>query len=238
MRLETLRLFLYFALFYANVMPLQALAQGSEQAPVVVEAPVEASEPWSQRVDFAWGAALTSNYISDGITQTDNGPAGQLYFEIESDLFYSGIWTSNVTLDDDKQEVDLYAGIRMQTGKVELDLAYFRYYYLEETGDCCGEWIGKADIAITDAFTLNTRADYDPQADAAQATIGATIALGEKLEFTAAIQQSFATEVADWNAGVTWSMTDTASLDLRYFESQIDDARLVATLAFEFSTAE
>lgn len=218
--------------------PQPAMAQGSEQAPNVVEAPLETAEPWSQRIDFAFGAALTSDYISDGITQTRNGPAGQFYFEAAGDLFYSGIWTSNVSLGDDNQEVDLYAGIRATVGTIDLDLAYFRYLYLEETGDCCGEWIGKADIAIGEQFTLNTRADYDPQADAAQATLGATIKFNDKLEFSAAIQESFATEVADWNAGLTWSFTDTLSLDMRVYDLQIDDARFVATLAYEFSTAE
>jgi uncharacterized protein (TIGR02001 family) len=238
MYFELMRLCLYFALFYANVMPLQALAQGSEQAPTVIEAPLEETGPWSQRIDFAFGAALTSNYISDGITQTRNGPAGQFYFEAAGDLFYSGIWTSNVSLGDDNQEVDLYAGIRATAGSVELDLAYFRYLYLEDTGDCCGEWIAKADIPVGEQFTLNTRADYDPQAQAAQATLGVTVEFNDKLEFSAAIQQSFATEIADWNAGITWSVTDTLSLDLRVYDSQIDDGRFVATLAYDFSTAE
>jgi uncharacterized protein (TIGR02001 family) len=238
MRIETVRIISFFALFVGVMSPQPAFAQGSEQAPEVVEAPLEETGPWTQRIDYAFGAALTSNYMSDGITQTRNGPAGQFYFEASSGFFYSGIWTSSVSLGDDNQEVDLYAGVRTSAGTVDLDLAYFRYLYLEDTGDCCGEWIAKADIPLGEQITLNTRADYDPQADAAQATLGVTVEFSEKLEFTAAIQQSFATEVADWNAGFTWSMTDTLSLDLRVYDSQIDDARFVATLAFDFSTAE
>ena len=218
--------------------PQPAWAQGSQQAPDVVEAPLEKPEPWSQRIDIAFGAALTSNYISDGITQTRNGPAGQFYFEAQSGFFYSGIWTSNVSLGDDNQEVDLYAGIRGTAVGVDLDLAYFRYLYFEDTGNCCGEWVAKADIPLGGPVTLNTRADYDPQADAAQATLGVTVEFSDKLEFTAAIQESFATNIADWNAGFTWSMTDTLSLDLRLYDSQIDDARFVVALAYDFSTGE
>jgi uncharacterized protein (TIGR02001 family) len=238
MHIDTVRTFSFLALFWAVMSPQPALAQPPAPEPKVVEAPVGKDEPWSQRIDYAFGASLTSNYMSDGITQTRNGPAGQFFFEAQSGVFYSGIWTSNVSLGDDNQEVDLYAGIRGTAGTVDLDLAYFRYLYLEDSGDCCGEWIIKADIPAGEKFTLNTRADYDPQAASAQATIGATIQFSDALEFSASIQETFATQVADWNAGLTWSMTDTVSLDLRYYESQIDRARFVATLAYEFSTAE
>ena len=222
------------------VCPSIAHAQGpsgaAEEPPLVIKAP-EAGNGWSDRIDFAFGAAATSNYVSDGFTQSGDGPALQAYGEISSGIFYSGIWMSSVELDGDNIEFDLYAGIRGEMGGIALDLSYYRYLY-DESGDCCGEWIGKADIALGEKLTLNTEVDLDPQAAVIQATVGATLAVTDEWEFSGAIQENFDTRFADWNAGGTWSMTDQLSMDLRYYGSDADNDRFVATLAWDFSTAE
>ncbi len=222
------------------VCPSFAHAQGpagaAEGPAVVINAPEPGNE-WSDRIDFALGVAATSNYMSDGFTQSDEGPALQAYGEISSGIFYSGIWMSGVELDGDRIEFDLYAGIRGELGGIALDLSYYRYLY-DESGDCCGEWIGKADIALGEKLTLNTEVDFDPQAVVIQGTIGATLAATDEWEVSGAIQENFDTGFSDWNAGVTWSMTDQLSMDLRYYGSDAHNDRIVATLAWDFSTAE
>jgi uncharacterized protein (TIGR02001 family) len=220
------------------VAPADAQDRGpSAEGPPPIIDTAEPESGWSDRIDVAFGAAVTTNYMSDGITQTDNGPAAQGYAELSSGIFYSGIWLSNVKLDADRLEADLYAGIRGEAGGVELDLAYYRYLY-DESGNCCGEWIGKADIPLGEKLTINTRIDVDPQAVTVQATGGATYEINDDWEFSAAVQKTYESRETDWNAGLTWSMTEEVSLDMRYYESTIDDARLVATLAWEYSTAE
>lgn len=229
-----------FAASVASLFPSWANAQGpaggAEGPPLVIRAR-ESGNEWSDRIDFAFGVAATSNYISDGLTQSADGPALQGYGEISSGIFYSGIWMSSVELDGDSIEFDLYAGVRGEIGGLALDLSYYRYLY-DESGDCCGEWIGKADIALGEKLTLNTRLEIDPQAVVVHGVIGATVAITDSWEFTAAFQENFDTDFSDWNAGATWSMTDQLSMDLRYYGSDAHNDRLVATLAWDFSTAE
>ncbi len=228
------------AVLLAQLPPQFAHAQdpgtAAEEPPRIVTA-AEPVNDWPDRIDFAFGAAATTNYVSDGFAQSGDGPAVQGYGEISSGIFYSGIWMSSVELDGDSIEFDLYAGVRGEIGGVALDLAYYRYLY-DESGDCCGEWIAKADFTLNEKLTLNTELDLDPQAVVIQGTMGATYSVSDNWEFSAAFQDNFDTNFSDWNAGATWSMTDQLSMDLRWYGSDANNDRLVATLAWDFSTAE
>ncbi|MCU0789555.1 MAG: TorF family putative porin [Nitratireductor sp.] len=237
--IKFLRLFLSGTLTVLASTPSlaeEALHRTEGPPPEIISAP-EPENSYSDRIDVSFGVALTSNYMSDGITQTENGPAVQGYVEVSSGIFYSGIWLSNVKLDADRLETDLYAGIRGEMGGIDLDLSYYRYLY-DDSGDCCGEWIGKADIPLGEKLTLNTRMDIDPQSVRVQATGGLTWEVSDDWEFSAAVQKSFDGSETDWNAGLTWSMTEEVSFDLRYYDSAIDDARFVATMAWDYSTGE
>ena len=46
--------------------------------------------------DLSFGATLTSNYISRGITHSGNDPAIQGYVEPSVGLGYVNLWSSNV----------------------------------------------------------------------------------------------------------------------------------------------
>ncbi len=92
----------------------------------------------SQGLSFSFGASLTSNYISRGVTQSMDGPALQFYGEVETNGFYAGLWGSTVDLPPDDLEIDLYAGYRWSLGSTTVDVGYARYIY-DSTGDCCGE---------------------------------------------------------------------------------------------------
>lgn len=226
---------------YLPVLALPSFATPSSAAePVVVEAPpgIEAAgSEFSSRVDFAWGVALTSNYVSDGETQSGDRPALQAYGEISSGIVYSGIWLSTVKLEPDTAEFDLYWGLRPRFGPLSLDFNYTRYVY-DQTGDCCGEWIAKVEVEVNDTLTFNGEFDYDPQSRDRSATIGLTLALADTLDFSSEIERDLVSGDNDWNAGLKWQATDTLSFDLRYYDSDQFSDRFVVTLAYDFSTAE
>src|SRR5690348_1777696 len=78
--------------------------------------------------DIAFGAALTSDYISGGVSQTGGKPAVQGYVEANYNIFYVGTWASNVDFGEEPDaEIDLYAGIRPETDNAAFDLGYAHY---------------------------------------------------------------------------------------------------------------
>jgi uncharacterized protein (TIGR02001 family) len=106
---------------------------GAQDAPQAGEgqAPAEeiASEAW--QFDLAFGAALTSDYMFRGITQTDHEPALQPYIEPSYGIFYGGVWASNVDYlaPEPDAEVDLYFGVRPEIGLLSTDFGFLHYLY-------------------------------------------------------------------------------------------------------------
>ena len=81
--------------------------------------------------DFTGNAAITSNYIWRGITQTTDQAAGQGGLDWGNDSgFYVGTWVSNVNFGaDDGYEMDVYAGFAGEAGSVGYDLGVITYQY-------------------------------------------------------------------------------------------------------------
>jgi len=82
--------------------------------------------------EFTGNAAIASNYIWRGITQTADQAAGQggLDWSDESGL-YAGTWVSNVDFSGlgDGYEMDVYAGFSGEAGDVGYDLGVISYQY-------------------------------------------------------------------------------------------------------------
>lgn len=78
-------------------------------------------------------AALTSDYMFRGISQTDNDPAVQVGLEYGLELGgvapYIGIWGSNVNFTDANMEVDVTGGLRGKISDVTWDLGFVYYLY-------------------------------------------------------------------------------------------------------------
>ncbi len=77
-------------------------------------------------------AALTSNYIWRGVTQTTDQAAGQGGIDWGHDSgVYVGTWVSNVNFDnsDDGYEMDVYAGFGGEAGSFGYDLGVITYQY-------------------------------------------------------------------------------------------------------------
>ena len=219
--------------------PLAAMAADS---PAVVKlepglAEPKASQGYDDRVEFSWFVALTSNYISGGVTQSDDKPAFQAGGEIASGIVYAGIWLSTVELDPDNWEIDLSWGIRPQFGPLTVTAGYTRYLY-DETLNCCGEWIVNAELELSDKLSVFAEIAFDPPTDSRDATAGFTLALADKLDFSAEYTDDLVTHDSDWNAGLVWKATDRLSADFRYFDSDLYDARFVVTVTWYGSTAK
>ncbi len=130
---HTLTLALAAALF---ALPLTAFAQENpaDETAIEEEAAVEEAES-----PFTWNAALTSDYVFRGVSQTDEEPALQLGADYAWDNgFYVGVWGSNVDFGDGSPdiEIDTYIGWNHDLSESwNLDVMLNRYNYIGEDDD-------------------------------------------------------------------------------------------------------
>jgi uncharacterized protein (TIGR02001 family) len=83
--------------------------------------------------EWSANAAVVSDYLFNGITQTQKGPALQLGIDWENDAgVYAGLWGSNVDFGDDTDiELDGWAGYAFAlSDEVEMDVGLAYYSYL------------------------------------------------------------------------------------------------------------
>ena len=99
---------------------------------MVTKAPVVAApSPW----DVAIGAGVASDYNFRGISQSNNKPSVNAYFEgrynsSASLQWYAGIGGYSIDFPNRASaEIDLYAGVRPTFDKLALDLGALYYYY-------------------------------------------------------------------------------------------------------------
>jgi uncharacterized protein (TIGR02001 family) len=131
------------ALLAAVLLAAPALADGLPTRGRVPAA--QQPQPEQRTCTLSANAALTTDYIFRGFSQTAEGPAVQGGFDATcSPLYglYAGVWASSLdfagghggtfsidTLYDASVEMDWYAGIKPKTGPVAWDLGVIYYSY-------------------------------------------------------------------------------------------------------------
>ena len=207
--------------------------------------------------DVSAGIAATTDYVSDGISQTDTNPAVQGYIEATFGMFYAGVWASNVDFQDEADaEVDYSAGLRHEFDKLSVDfgILYYAYYQRPAASYDAVEIQLKTSYVLTDQLTLNANAGYlpawaDVTDDFWNIDAGIECAFHEKWTASANVGASLlgvsGGDYVWWNAGVSWSPFEHVTLDVRYWDTDIADtdcgiadtcdARVVATLSVDFS---
>lgn len=225
------------AVFAASLVAV--FLAGVAQSTSAYAADAEATpEEIQSAIDVAFGVAVTSNYISRGITQSDDGPAFQAYMEATYGIFYAGVWGSTVDFgDDNKAEIDLSAGIRPEFGNLSLDIGYARYIYTAD-GDCCGEVYAKADYSVTDAFTIGGEIFHDFDAKSTYLRAKSSYTLPQDFEVSGGFGSYAQYRQLDWDLGVSKTFGDVATVDLRYYgyDDDVETTHKVAvTLSLDSS---
>lgn len=89
----------------------------------------------SAESSFSANAALTTDYVWRGISQTDEDPAIQGGFDVESSNgFSAGMWASNVDFNSDANvEVDVYGGYSTTINDISLSVGAIYYMYPKES---------------------------------------------------------------------------------------------------------
>lgn len=186
----------------------------------------------AQEAEAFLGATITSDYLLDGVSQTDGGPAFQPYLEVEfSPGFYVGAWMSNVDFGDgtDSIETDLYLGLRGDTRFFAYDLTLFRYFY-DETGNCCGEFV--AELAFPIYGPVSGTAAYHSYLNGLYAvSAGLGIALPGEFELSGLYKTDGVDDT--WNVGVSRYLGETVRADVRYHDASYADGTAVVSLRWD-----
>jgi uncharacterized protein (TIGR02001 family) len=194
-----------------------------------------------QRFDLAFGATVTSNYISKGSTQTSDRPAIQPYAELSYDIFYGSVWGSNVRFNGvDDVEIDLAAGIRPTLGNASFDIGFIQYLYFKDHNEY-GEFIVKGEYAFTENFSAGFDYYREVYADQNFAYAKASLSgLPWDMKFSGKIGSDFGSRNLSgdkivWEIGVSRDIdfVKGVSLDLRYYDGRLDPARFVVALSFD-----
>jgi uncharacterized protein (TIGR02001 family) len=195
-----------------------------------------------------FNVAGATDYVFRGVSQTDDRAALQGGADASHGLLYAGVWASNVRFAGDKAdvEIDAYAGVRPAAAGVNFDFGIVRYGYLGEAPGVQDDyWEFKASASKGfDRLTLGAAAYYSPDffagaGDAVYYEANAAYAVTPKLSVSGALGRqdvSYAGDYTTWNLGASFVITDHASVDLRYWDTDghsfgdIYGSRLVATL--------
>lgn len=224
---------------------------------LALAAPALASDmtPAPEGREFSWSvnAALTSDYIFRGVSQTDEEAAVQAGFDASYGILYAGIWASSVDKDfvgGSPTEIDLYAGIKPTWGPATFDFGVLYYYYpgstqagpgnsdvVELKAGVSGEILPKLSAAQT--FYWSPEAAYDageywvsettlayalPKIFVFDPSISGTVGFVDNLDFDS--------DYTYWNAGLTLAY-GKFSFDFRYWDTDSDGEALYGDLADE-----
>ena len=111
--------------------------------------------------DLSANAAVTSNYIWRGVSQTGDLAAGQGGIDWGNDSgVYAGTWVSN--LSGGGYEMDVYAGLAGEAGEVGYDLGVITYQYPTTPNINFTEVYASASIS---AFTVGAALTVDAASD-------------------------------------------------------------------------
>ena len=76
-------------------------------------AAIAPSATWADGLSFGGNLAVTSHYISDGLSESDGRPALQPFLEISKNGLYANVWASNIKDEDgNTAALDLGTGYR------------------------------------------------------------------------------------------------------------------------------
>ncbi len=221
----------------------------------------------SERPVFSANVALTTDYVFRGITQTDEHAAIQGGFDATYKMFYAGVWASNLDFGGDGNgndiadiEIDIYAGLKHTFGNVEADLGVI--YYAYPSAEDAGAELDYIEIKfglsgqVAERVNLGATVFYSPEYTGEtgdvwtyEGTVGFALGTYGRFSpnFSALIgysdfQDNSASSYTYWNAGVDVGLWDKFTLDLRYWDTDINDTiaegvadeRFVATLSASF----
>jgi uncharacterized protein (TIGR02001 family) len=218
----------------------------------VVAISMPGAAAYAQEIPLSFGAAVVSEYVSDGIRYSD-GVAFQPYMELGFGGAYAGAYTTNVDPDltGANRETGLSLGYRGEAGRFSYDVSV-NYYIYDEAFDGFpvedyAETIASGTFAVSESLYLTGEISIAPEYDQTGLSLRADYYTEvEGLSVNATFGRND-TNYGDWNywsAGATYTVHDNWGLSLAYQDSSVDeeatgllnsDGLFVASISFDFS---
>ena len=204
--------------------------------------------------DWAFNAAVGSDYVFRGVSQTEEDPAISAGVDLTAGSFYAGAWASNVSFvgdDNTDAEVDLYGGFRTETAGWNLDLGVVGYLYTSQPDGADYDY-AEAKLAASRAVgpaTVGAVVYYSPdffgasEDEATYVEANAAFSPADKWTVSGALGRQFVSSDFDyttWNVGAAYALTDNLAVDVRYHDTdehafgEVYGARAVASLKAVF----
>ncbi|MFZ5752353.1 MAG: TorF family putative porin [Pseudomonadota bacterium] len=186
-------------------------------------------------LSFGGGVTATSNYLSDGESQTGGKPALQPYFEISSGGIYGGIWGSNIRdADGNRAELDLYGGVRGDTAAgIGYDIAYTQHFY-DKTRDFSAEITTALSYPVTDQLSLLGEVTYDLGEKAFGETIGLEYGLSDALTLSGEVGRSDPSSDTYVALGAGYDFSENYGIELQYQKPQSASGSVALALNYRF----
>lgn len=168
---------------------------------------------------LSFGAAL-EHQSDPGGGGTGNVTNASTYGELDFGGLYAGISALKST-DALTDEVALGFGFRNEVNGFSYDLGYTQYLYPNDTASNYGEVVMGLETGFGDQVTGTFALGYDVTNRAANAYVGAEYAMTETLSLSAnfgVYAVPGAGSEREWDLGATFAISDTTSLDLRYYD--------------------
>jgi len=187
--------------------------------------------------DVAFNAAVASDYVFRGVSQTESDPAVSAGVDVTQGLFYAGAWAGNVAFAGDADtdaEIDLYAGVRPEFAGFNWDFGVVSYFYANQPDGADYDYVElkAATSRAVGPATLGAVLYYSPdffgasEDEATYAEINAAISPADRWTLSAALGRQWVSSDFDyttWNLGAAYQLTDNLALDLRYFDTDEHD---------------
>lgn len=204
----------------------------------------------AQDVDVAFNVAATTDYVFRGFSQTNEDPALSGGVDLTAGSFYGGGWISNVDFGDSTEaEFDLYGGYRTEAGGFALDVGVIGYFYVDTPPGADYDYVEfkAAASRAVGPVTAGLAVFYSPDffgADEEATYLEANAAFTPAPDWTvsAAVGKQFLDvndDYTTWNVGVAWAFTENLVADVRYHDTDVDNApladdRIVGTIKLLF----
>jgi len=203
---------------------------------------------------IVFNAAVGSDYVFRGVSQTEGDPALSIGVDAAQGVFYAGAWASTVAFVGDRDtdaEIDFYAGVRPEYKGFNLDLGVVSYLYAGQLDGADYNYVelkAAASRAIGPA-TLGAAVYWSPdffgasEDQATYAEVNGAVSPADRWTVSAAVGRQWVSSDLDyttWNLGVGYALTPHLALDVRYYDTDQHDfgspygARGVASLKASF----
>lgn len=208
----------------------------------------------AQAQQVAFSGAVSTDFVSRGISMSEGDPAVSGAVDVTQGLFYAGVWASNASFAGDPDtdaEVDFYAGVRPTFAGVNWDFSVAHYAFAGQpsgAGYDFSELRAEASRTIG-PITWGALIYWSPdffgaeEDEATYAEISGAISPAERWTVSGGVSRQWVSSDADynsWNLGAAYELTQQLSLDVRYHDTDRHEfgaefgSRVVASLGVAF----